>query len=54
MDVIKLSDKEYLRTLENAVRFGKPVLLENILEELDPGERSEMCFAWFKSFFETL
>jgi len=36
LDVMKLSDKEYLRALENAVRFGKPVLLENIGEELDP------------------
>ena len=33
--VIKLSDKDYLRTLENAIRFGKPVLLENVQEELD-------------------
>jgi dynein heavy chain len=32
----KPSDKEFLRTLENAVRFGKPVVMENILETLDP------------------
>ena len=25
-----------LRTLENAVRFGKPVVMENVLEALDP------------------
>ena len=36
LDVIKLSDKDFLRSLENAVRFGKPCLLENIAEELDP------------------
>ena len=36
MDVIKLSDKDFLRSLENAVRFGKPCLLENVGEELDP------------------
>ena len=36
MDVIKMSDKDFLRSLENAVRFGKPCLLENIGEELDP------------------
>eukprot|EP01018_Ginkgo_biloba_P007239 Gb_31251 [translate_table: standard] len=36
LDVIKLSEKDYLRTLENAVRFGRVVLLENILETLDP------------------
>jgi dynein heavy chain len=35
LQVLKLSEKDYLRTLENAVRFGKPVLLENILETLD-------------------
>ena len=36
LDVIKLSEKDYLRTLENGVRFGRTVLLENILEVLDP------------------
>lgn len=36
LDVIKLSDKDFLRSLENAVRFGKPCLLENVGEELDP------------------
>ena len=35
MDVTKLSEKNFLRTLENAVRFGKWVLLENIQETLD-------------------
>jgi dynein heavy chain len=35
IDVIKLSDKNYLRTVENGVRFGKWVLLENIGENLD-------------------
>ena len=33
--VIKLSDSTYVRTLENAIQFGFPVLLENIGEELD-------------------
>ena len=32
LDVIKLSDKDFLRTLENGVRFGRAVLLENIAE----------------------
>ncbi|KAJ7552868.1 hypothetical protein O6H91_06G073600 [Diphasiastrum complanatum] len=36
LDVIKLSEKDYLRTLENAVRFGRVVLLERIWETLDP------------------
>ena len=35
IDVIKMSDKNFLRTLENGVRFGRWVLLENILESLD-------------------
>ena len=28
LDIIKLSDKDFLRTLENGVRFGRAVLLE--------------------------
>ena len=34
--MIKLSDRDFLRSLENAIRFGKPCLLENVREELDP------------------
>uniref|UniRef100_A0A8C5QWI6 Dynein axonemal heavy chain 3 n=3 Tax=Leptobrachium TaxID=161697 RepID=A0A8C5QWI6_9ANUR len=33
--VIKLSDSSYTRTLENAIQFGSPVLIENIGEEID-------------------
>ena len=33
--VIKLSDSDYARTLENSIQFGTPVLLENIGEEVD-------------------
>ncbi|KAJ3194173.1 Dynein heavy chain 3, axonemal [Irineochytrium annulatum] len=33
--IIKLSDGDYVRTLENAIQFGTPVLLENIGEEVD-------------------
>ena len=36
LQVIKLTDPNYLRTLENAIQFGQPVLLENVGEELDP------------------
>jgi dynein heavy chain len=36
LQIIKLSEGSYLRTLENAIQFGYPVLLENIQEELDP------------------
>jgi len=36
LKVIKLSDPNYVRTLENSIQFGHPVLLENVFEELDP------------------
>ncbi|KAI9209204.1 dynein heavy chain and region D6 of dynein motor-domain-containing protein, partial [Polychytrium aggregatum] len=36
LDIIKLTDRDFIRTLENAIRFGKPVLLENVAEKLDP------------------
>ena len=36
LKAIKLTDDNYMRTVENAVQFGSPVLLENVLEELDP------------------
>jgi dynein heavy chain, axonemal len=36
IDIIKLSDRDFLRSLENAIRFGKPCLLENVATELDP------------------
>ncbi|XP_069792874.1 dynein axonemal heavy chain 1 isoform X2 [Narcine bancroftii] len=36
LDIFKLSDRDFLRSLENAIRFGKPCLLENVREELDP------------------
>jgi dynein heavy chain len=35
MDVVKLSDPNFLRSLVNGVQFGRWVLLENIGEELD-------------------
>ncbi|KAI8929015.1 dynein heavy chain and region D6 of dynein motor-domain-containing protein [Entophlyctis helioformis] len=36
LQVIKLTDSDYIRTIENAVQFGTPVLLENVGEEVDP------------------
>jgi dynein heavy chain len=36
MDTCKLSDPNFLQTLELGIQFGKWVLLENIGEELDP------------------
>lgn len=36
MTICKLADKDLVRTLELAIRFGKPVLIENVGTELDP------------------
>lgn len=36
LKVIKLTDNNFLRTLENCIRIGMPVLLEEIGETLDP------------------
>jgi len=35
LNIIKFSDGDFLRTLENSVQFGTPVLLENVGETLD-------------------
>ena len=34
--VVKLTQSDYVRTLENCIQFGTPVLIENVGEELDP------------------
>ena len=36
LEVIKTSEKDFLRTLENSIRFGRPVLMESVGEEIDP------------------
>nr|KAG5713480.1 hypothetical protein BaRGS_025028 [Batillaria attramentaria] len=36
LSIIKLSDANYMRIMENSIQFGTPVLLENVGEELDP------------------
>jgi len=36
LKVVKMSDANFLRTLENSIRIGTPVLLEDIGETLDP------------------
>ncbi|XP_040459651.1 dynein heavy chain 7, axonemal [Falco naumanni] len=36
LHIIKLSDPQFVTTLENCIQFGSPVLLENVGEELDP------------------
>ena len=36
LQVVKLTQPDYMRTLENCIQFGTPVLIENVGEELDP------------------
>ncbi|KAL1763485.1 dynein heavy chain 1, axonemal, partial [Sigmodon hispidus] len=36
LDMFKLSDCDFLHSMENAIRFGKPCLPENVDEELEP------------------
>jgi len=47
--IIKLTQSDYLRTLENAIQFGKPVLCENVLEQLDPALEPLLVKQTFKS-----
>ncbi|RLU26559.1 hypothetical protein DMN91_000355 [Ooceraea biroi] len=35
ISIIRLTQLDYVRVLENAIQFGQPVLLENVEEELD-------------------
>eukprot|EP00966_Prymnesium_polylepis_P005870 134048-Prymnesium_polylepis.1 len=48
VEVCKPSDKDFLRSLENAVRFGKPVVMENVLEGLDPALEPVLLKQTFK------
>ena len=34
--MIDLQQSDYMRTLESAIQFGLPVLLQNVQEQLDP------------------
>ncbi|KAA3680725.1 dynein heavy chain, axonemal, partial [Paragonimus westermani] len=36
ISVLKLTDSDFMRNLENGIQFGTPVLLENVGEDLDP------------------
>ena len=47
--IIKLTQSDYLRTLENAIQFGKPVMCENVLEALDPALEPLLVKQTFKS-----
>lgn len=54
LDIIKLTDRDFLRTLENAIRFGKPVLLENVGEKLDPALEPILLKQTFKQSGSTV
>ncbi|GFH25706.1 uncharacterized protein HaLaN_23711, partial [Haematococcus lacustris] len=49
LEVLKLSDGDYIRRLENCIQFGYPVLLENVGEELDPTLEPLLLKSVFKS-----
>ena len=36
LQVVKLTQLDYMQTLENCIQFGTPMLIENVGEELDP------------------
>lgn len=36
LKIIKLTDSSFMRVLENGIRIGMPVLLEEVGETLDP------------------
>lgn len=44
IDVIKLTDKNFLRTLENGIRFGRWVLLENVQVKRQTVTQIILCF----------
>lgn len=46
---MKLSDGDFVRKLESCIQFGFPLLLENVLEELDPTLEPLLIKAIFKS-----
>lgn len=49
LEVMKLTDGDYVRKLENCIQFGHPVLLENVGEELDPTLEPLLLKSVFKS-----
>jgi len=48
LQIIKLTQPDFLRTLENAIRYGQPVLCENVEEELDPSLEPVLLKQTFK------
>lgn len=54
LQLIDLQMPGYIRTVENAVQFGSPVLLQNILEEIDPILEPLLSKAFIKKGNSTL
>ena len=52
--IIKLTQGDFLRVLEGSIRVGIPVLLENVLEALDPALDPILLKQTFKSQGRTL
>lgn len=48
LKIIDLQQPDFLRTLENAIQFGTPVLLQNIQESLDPSLQPVLNKAYTK------
>ncbi|XP_049894014.1 dynein axonemal heavy chain 1 [Epinephelus moara] len=54
LEVMKLSDQDFLRSLENGIQFGKPCVLENVGEELDPALEPVLLQQTFKQQGQTV
>ena len=52
--VVKLTDGNYLRVLESAIRIGTPVLVEDVGESLDPALEPVLQKATYKQGGRTL
>ena len=49
LKVVKQSDSDFQRNLENAVQFGWPLLVESVLEDLDPSLEPVLMKQTFKA-----
>lgn len=46
--IIKLTDGNYMRIVEKAIEHGLPVILENVLEEIDaPLGKNKICITYY-------
>lgn len=53
LEVLKLTEPDYMRRLENAIQFGNPVLLEGVGQELDPTLEPLLLKSTFKQASNT-